>query len=356
MKILIIGDIHAKFHLLNKLINKKKPELIIAVGDFGYWPKFNFEKLSDIKLDGATLLWCDGNHEDHWSLSKRDKDEIVSNIFYMPRGSTYELPDGRVILFMGGADSIDKHLRMVGRDWFPEEIITQKDMINLPDKKIDIFITHTCPKEVLPKLKLLYPLKDFEPSNEALTQLWKIYKPDLWYFGHWHQYKTGNLENTKWTCLSAAGFGDQWWGWLPEKYLNKKEIMSLQEKIKEDLKQAIKNKNEVLVDSLKIIIGELQRLPLKIVTDNEVLLIIKKLIKYETEMLTAIKAEDASSYLQILQTYLPNQIEESIIREWISTNIDWSTLKNKMQAVGIIKKHFGSSVDGDIVKQIVQTY
>ena len=63
--------------------------------------------------------------------------------------------------------------------------------MNLPDIKIDIFITHTCPTELVDVLKTAYPEKGYEPSNDALTELWKIYKPDLWYFGHWHQYKEG---------------------------------------------------------------------------------------------------------------------------------------------------------------------
>ncbi len=134
----------------------------------------------------------------------------------MPRGSTYTLPDGRVIMFMGGGDSIDKQFRKVGVDWFPEEIITQKDLNDLPDIKVDIFITHTCPVELVNDLKTNYPEKDMEPSNHALSELWKIYKPKLWFFGHWHQYLDVKMMGTQCYCLSAPGFGDQWWMWLPE--------------------------------------------------------------------------------------------------------------------------------------------
>lgn len=220
MKTLVVGDVHGEFGILNRLINKTKPDLVICCGDFGYWPKFKSKiNYEDIKLQGAEkLLWCDGNHEDYWTLAERESDEISPGIIYMPRGSTYTLPDGRVILFMGGADSIDKRFRTIGRDWFPEEIITQKDMMNLPEIDVDIFITHTCPNELIPILQLNYPEKGYEPSNDALTSLWQIYKPDLWYFGHWHQHREGIIgDKTKWVCLSAAGFGDVWWQWLPEK-------------------------------------------------------------------------------------------------------------------------------------------
>ncbi len=219
MKILITGDIHNNFGRLNDLINKKKPELVICCGDFGYWPAVDWaEPLSNIKLQTAKkLLWCDGNHENHWALRDRTTDELVPNIIYMPRGSTYKLPDRRNILFMGGAYSIDKHLRRIGVNWFPEETISQTDMMNLPNCKVDIFITHTCPEELLPDLLKIDERKQKDPSNQALSELWKIYKPSLWFFGHWHRYLEGKMMGTKWHCLGAPGFNTKWWMWLPEK-------------------------------------------------------------------------------------------------------------------------------------------
>jgi predicted phosphodiesterase len=221
MKTLIVGDVHNYFNRLNILINKKKPDQIFACGDFGYWPRIaggSIKPLSDIKLQTAKeLRWCDGNHEDHWSLMNRETDEFEPGIIYQPRGSTYKLPDGRVVMFMGGADSIDKGVRMIGFDWFPNETISYKDMENLPDVDVDIFITHTCPVELVHDLKVNYPEKNLEPSNYALSELWKLYKPDLWFFGHWHQYLESDLFGTKCYCLSAPGFGDRWWMWLPEK-------------------------------------------------------------------------------------------------------------------------------------------
>jgi len=219
MRVLITGDIHNNFGRLNELINRRNADLIICCGDFGYWPDVDWaEPLSNIKLQKTKkLLWCDGNHENHWALQARQTDELAPGIIYMPRGSTYQLEDGRNIMFMGGAHSIDQVMRKVGIDWFPEETITQKDLIGLPDIKIDIFITHTCPAELLIDMLPHDPRKLPEPSNYALTALWKEYMPSLWFFGHWHRYTTGMLNDTKWYALSAPGFGDRWWMWLPNK-------------------------------------------------------------------------------------------------------------------------------------------
>lgn len=217
MKIIVTGDIHNEFGDLNALLNHKKPDLVLCCGDFGFWPNKPWAKdLSEIKLQGTEkILWCDGNHEDHWALRDREKDEMVPGVIYMPRGSTYTLPDGRVILFMGGADSIDKAWRTEGDTWFREELITQKDFENLPDCKIDIIVSHTCPEELVPKLQLKYPHKEMEPSNKALTALWEMYNPPLWFFGHWHQSLDIKLKDTQFYCLSAPGMQDHWWMNMP---------------------------------------------------------------------------------------------------------------------------------------------
>ena len=73
-KAIVTGDIHNEFGRLNELINKKRPELVMCCGDFGFWPKVPWgPPLSNIRTQGAEILWCDGNHEDHWSLRDSTK-------------------------------------------------------------------------------------------------------------------------------------------------------------------------------------------------------------------------------------------------------------------------------------------
>ena len=215
MKIMVVGDIHAEWGKFNELINKKQPDIILQCGDFGYWPSYKEYHPHHIKNDECKIYWCDGNHEEFSKLLTIKRHEIRPNIFYMKRGSTLILPDGKIVLFMGGAESIDKHLRTPGIDWFLEEVITQKDFNNLPseDTKIDIVISHTCPLEVDlgDKFKDREPLKDC--SRVALSRILEMYKPSLWYFSHWHTYKEGFIQNCKWTCLNMSG-RTGWWKWL----------------------------------------------------------------------------------------------------------------------------------------------
>jgi len=71
MKIIVTGDIHNQFDYLNALINKKRPDIVMCCGDFGYWPNMRATNEFDyIKPQGAKILWCDVNHENHWELEK----------------------------------------------------------------------------------------------------------------------------------------------------------------------------------------------------------------------------------------------------------------------------------------------
>ena len=200
---MILGDTHGDWSRLNNLINTEQPTYIIQCGDFGYWPHFPSFDLNKIKTQDTKIFWCDGNHEDFSSLGKlsnnQEPKELIKNIFYMPRGSVLSI-DSLRFLFIGGAESIDKHQRTMGYDWFPEELITQKDIYELPMIDIDIVISHTCPAMFGDIVSNVYN-KRTDPSRLALDTVLDMYNPKQWYFGHWHTYTKSNYKNCNWTCL-----------------------------------------------------------------------------------------------------------------------------------------------------------
>ncbi len=130
--------------------------------------------------------------------------------------------------------------------------------------------------------------------------------------------------------------------------------MSLQNDIQDELKKSMKARDTARTGAVRILIGEFQRQPEKELSDEKVVGIIKKLIKSERELL-AVSGDSSSDYISILEGYLPKQASEEEIRRWIEDNIDFSTFKNKMQAMRPIMAHFGSSVDGNIVKNILNS-
>lgn len=219
--VIICGDIHGSWDHLNNIINKKKPKELWCCGDFGIWPNFDGMKLgknkkwkwNGIKNKETKIRFCDGNHEDHPFILSLENPEVMPNVFYQKRGSVIHLNDGRTVLFMGGADSIDKGLRTPGHDWFSEEIITQKNIYTLPEENIDIVISHTCPIEFLPFIGIKDFAKVNDPSCKALSYVLKKYHPRQWFFGHWHVSMKGFTYNCSWECLNmSTHFG--WWKWL----------------------------------------------------------------------------------------------------------------------------------------------
>lgn len=252
--IIAVGDLHGVWRSLNILTAKHKPSIILQAGDFGWWPKFdNTTKISTnvwrhqlgntlapktetkwrqdgLRLGFTKLYFCPGNHEDWVDLDSKATSsnpvpvEVMSNIFYMPRCSTLDLPDGRRVLFMGGASSIDKSERVPFYDWFPQEVITLNDFGCLPDTNIDIVVSHACPIEFKEQLnegsddwrvRDSYWLSKFgDPSCHYLSKVLHKYNPKYWIFGHYHVCKTGKSYNTTWFALNKTETTG-WWTFLP---------------------------------------------------------------------------------------------------------------------------------------------
>lgn len=215
-KVMIVGDTHGVFNLLKSLVRRHNPSLVLQVGDFGYWPNHGMRlpKLGfrDIADNVVPVHFCDGNHENHWRLMdivSNGKDlELSWGVFYQPRGSVLTLPDGRTVLFAGGAASIDRDMRTPGIDWFPQEIFTDEEFRTLfPDvETVDIVISHTAPESVTlpPRLDKTF----YDPSRRVLELVLHRYKPKLWFCGHFHIAFTQKLLGGECTFMALGCAGE----------------------------------------------------------------------------------------------------------------------------------------------------
>lgn len=131
-------------------------------------------------------------------------------------------------------------------------------------------------------------------------------------------------------------------------------MATLQEKLRNDLKTAMKEKDEDKKNTIRVIMGEFARMDKKEIPDNEVIPILKKLIKSENEMLERSGLTGDSPFIRIIEQYLPKMASEEEILSWIQANVDFSKYKNKMQAMKDIMQHFGSGADGNTVKKVLQ--
>lgn len=194
MKILFLGDTHANIKLVNQAVNVSKNtkiDLIIQVGDFGYFPNLIPTFLEQFN-SSVPFYFIDGNHEDHLSLKAyQELDtpiEVKDNLFYCPRGIIHKI-EGYNFLFMGGATSIDWRVRTPGVDYFTEENISQGQLMRCQSRlsnysKIDVMVTHESP--YLPPGIKPFEGTERDSNKLAIKLLYEEVKPSLLVHGHYH--------------------------------------------------------------------------------------------------------------------------------------------------------------------------
>ena len=211
-KILVVGDLHGFFSVLQEVILCTEGiALVLQCGDFGYWP-------DDMRLPRRgfrnafgqiiPVHFCDGNHEHHEALaelplSAHGSCAIVPGVFYQARGSVLRLPNGKSVLFAGGASSVDRASRVARVDWFEQEVLTEQDYARFPEKaQIDLVISHAAPSSMqVPS----GPVVDFsDPSRDILEKILHGYRPRQWFCGHYHQRFSQQLGKCAFTALDCA--------------------------------------------------------------------------------------------------------------------------------------------------------
>ena len=181
----IIGDVHGKIEKYHNLV--KGCEASVQLGDFGLQREHDWH-LSNIDHEKHQVLF--GNHDFYPYLR-------------FPHSLTpdYELRGD--ILFVRGANSIDKHLRTEGDDWFPNEEIdyaTFSDLVSeITTMKPEIIISHDCPKFLY---QTFFGIDGKSRTNQGLQACFEAFQPKMWVFGHHHKSKDEIIEGTRFICLA----------------------------------------------------------------------------------------------------------------------------------------------------------
>jgi UDP-2,3-diacylglucosamine pyrophosphatase LpxH len=222
-----LGDTHgvrSAFQVISK--HKLENQNIIHVGDFGLGFQDIIRDVADLqKLDellevtGNTLYVIRGNHDNPIFWDGKLRLPKFMNIRFQPDYSINFI-EGKSILFVGGAISIDRLIR--GSEypptwWKEERFILDYDkldeLIKLHDlKKLDIVVTHTAPGDCYPYIKNPFPpivtqFIDLEEKhgltsleNELKDERYDVSKlrdqlirlglaPKHWLYGHFHSTK-----------------------------------------------------------------------------------------------------------------------------------------------------------------------
>lgn len=201
--VVVAGDWHADADHAVRVIDAaadRGMRRVLQVGDFGYWPRhpmgirFLTRVAARCVERGVTVWFCDGNHEDHSRLLHGRAPgpiAVAPSVYWVPRGHVLEW-DGRRVLFMGGAVSIDQPRRTPGFDWFPQEIPQDHDFERaLAADPVDVVVAH----EGLPGTPLKSTYTAFIPPEileladtvrGRMGELAEALSPALWIHGHWH--------------------------------------------------------------------------------------------------------------------------------------------------------------------------
>lgn len=187
----IIGDIHGDYAAYLEIISGA--EKSIQVGDFGIgFSEDDFKRSSSHRF-------IRGNHD--------DPHECKKNSHWIPDGSKFEN-----IFCVGGGFSIDRDYRVEGVSWWPEEELSHQELYKVMDLyetlKPKIVVSHEAPSSVIPRM--FYEKNIFPPSRTsmALDSMLYIHKPKLWFFGHWHENRTINIDGTTFICLGVNSYID----------------------------------------------------------------------------------------------------------------------------------------------------
>ena len=143
--------------------------------------------------------------------------------------------------------------------------------------------------------------------------------------------------------------------------------MALISDIKNDLKQAMLDRNDMVRDTIRMFLSEVQRFEIdnkQDVNDAKALQIINKMIKQRNDSISQFKdggredlAEKEQQEVEILSRYKPEQLSEEEITEKVRNVIKETgaeTLQDIGKVMGILKSALVGSADMGLVSKIVK--
>jgi len=205
--ILFIGDIHGDFYFLDETCHYVENSLIVQVGDCGLgFHSVNYEQEHLKKINNTCvqnnnqLLLLFGNHDSRNRFAFFREKNIFNNILFLNDYEIVEYGDKK-IQFIGGAISIDRTARREGISyWEGEKVVFEKEKC----QKVDILVTHTAPSWCFPQQfnemvygwarEDAYLIEDLTDERAVMDEIFKICKPSLHLYGHFHSSVTERIN------------------------------------------------------------------------------------------------------------------------------------------------------------------
>ena len=143
--------------------------------------------------------------------------------------------------------------------------------------------------------------------------------------------------------------------------------MSLKEKIKADIKDAMRNKDSFKRDVLRNLSAAIKQIEVderKELSDSDVEAILAKYAKQREDALAQFKeasrndlVEKEEKELAIVRSYLPQPLSDEELKaavEQVVAEVGASSMKDMGKIMGAVKKEYGTRADGGKVNKIVK--
>lgn len=143
----------------------------------------------------------------------------------------------------------------------------------------------------------------------------------------------------------------------------------LKEKLMDDLKQSMKDKNEVRKNTIQMVraaILQFEKDKGETADDNKIIELIAKDVKSKKDALVEFEkggredlVNQTNEEMRILQEYLPKQLSVEEIREGVKVIIEQlnaTSMKDMGPVMKEAKAKFGASADGKTINEVVKEF
>ncbi|WP_149277321.1 GatB/YqeY domain-containing protein [Pareuzebyella sediminis] len=145
--------------------------------------------------------------------------------------------------------------------------------------------------------------------------------------------------------------------------------MSLQQRVMEDMKTAMKSKDKVALESLRaiksaLLLAQTEKGPATTLSEEDEIKLVQKLVKQRKDSAAIFKQqgrEDLAgpelAQVAVIEKFLPEQLTEAEIEKVVVQTIDAtgaSGMKDMGKVMGIVSKELAGQADGKTISVIVK--
>lgn len=197
----LVGDVHGTHRYYRKLVTMDAVDYTVQLGDYG----FEYDSLAG--LDPKKHRFFGGNHDNYDVI--RESPHNLGDFGLLPEFA-------EPVFFVRGAWSIDRKYRTPGRDWWPEEELSEAEaeaaFAAYCAAKPEVLLSHEGPFKVLPLIGLnpaFARSMGFASShiptrtNKLLDRMLAAHRPRLHVFGHLHRNFDHVVDGVRTVCVTA---------------------------------------------------------------------------------------------------------------------------------------------------------